>query len=1047
MPVLFRRLRGLIGLLGAALALVGAVPAAGQNGGAELPAPVLLVTSSAAPNPYGPYLGEILRTEGVMSFDSRDIASVGGGLLQQYAVVLLAEMPLAPAQADALTGYVAGGGHLIAMRPDAQLDDVCGWSPASGQLADGYVQIAADAAAGAGLPGARLQFHGPAALHAESAHAIASLSETGWSDPAGVAVSLANARAGGAASCWAYDLAQSVVLTRQGNPANADVDVDGDGVFRTIDLFQAKGGAAPWIDRDHLGIPQADEQMRLLTRLVEDLGARSAPLPRLWYFPEGALTMLILTGDGHANPISYYQKELDSLRAHGGTITLFLSAAGEPNDDTVQRWRAQGHDVGIHPYVSRPDPSPALAITSLEQGYDVFAKWFASSFKSPMSRVVRNHQVAWKGWTDAAEIEAAHHIALDADFYHWGTWLRRPDGSWLHGYITGSGLPMKFARADGAILPVYQQLTELADEQLIKGVGFGFEELGATGALEVSRRMIDASLAGDYAALMTQFHVDTYGYGDPQVWAEGTLDYARAKGVPIWNAGQWLAFTEARHDAQIGAVRWDATSGRLAFTLRSSAATTHTLTLMLPASPALGALTEVAVDRAPQKLAIQTIKGRQYAFVAVAPGNREVVATYAAAESQRLAGAAILSAASRYWPVEAAVLLFGVVLLLVARGRAFTALLGRLRQPTTSRPTLRRRPERHPRRPTDAPAQPPEPRSPPRARWTIGRTRRSTLTVAGVEDFAGPGVAGPVFTNTTVSQEANGEICLKAELEDYFRTNQLNGALWTAGRSLIGTPNITIAAGKLRITSTLTGGGFVRSIDGQRYGVLEGVVTFGAGEDQHFGWAAPALASDQYAMFSTGHTSDTLFVRTNNLGDEQQTAVGALKGVLRLRIEWAEAAGHDLIRYYVNGALVAAHQVHQLPTLYVHLLNNSLGGQPLSAEWIRCTPYAAATGTYLSKPIAVQPDQEQVWGPIGVDAAVPPGTSLTVDVRTSNDFINWSDFSTVASADSPNVPAGVYLQYRVTLTTTADRMVAPRLNAISIGHAPCTLGPTKERCV
>jgi len=31
---------------------------------------------------------------------------------------------------------------------------------------------------------------------------------------------------------------------------------------------------------------------------------------------------------------------------------------------------------------------------------------------------------------------------------------------------------MKFIRADGTILPLYQQLTELADEQLIVGAGF-----------------------------------------------------------------------------------------------------------------------------------------------------------------------------------------------------------------------------------------------------------------------------------------------------------------------------------------------------------------------------------------------------------------------------------------------------------------------------------------------------------------------------------------------------------------------------------------------
>jgi hypothetical protein len=56
-------------------------------------------------------------------------------------------------------------------------------------------------------------------------------------------------------------------------------------------------------------------------------------------------------------------------------------------------------------------------------------------------------------------------------------------------------------------------------------------------------------LAGDYAALMTQFHVDYYNNGDPQIWAESTMDYANARNIPIWNADRWLSFVETRHDA------------------------------------------------------------------------------------------------------------------------------------------------------------------------------------------------------------------------------------------------------------------------------------------------------------------------------------------------------------------------------------------------------------------------------------------------------------------------------------------------------------------
>src|SRR5512135_1408831 len=107
---------------------------------------------------------------------------------------------------------------------------------------------------------------------------------------------------------------------------------------------------------------------------------------------------------------------------------------------------------------------------------------------------------------------------------------------------------MKFVRTDGTLTSVYQQLTELADDQLFTGQG-GFEGLTGTQAVALSQSLMDASLAGYYSALTEIHHVDSYGSSsDLQTWAKGAADYAYSKGVPIWNADQWLTFTRARHD-------------------------------------------------------------------------------------------------------------------------------------------------------------------------------------------------------------------------------------------------------------------------------------------------------------------------------------------------------------------------------------------------------------------------------------------------------------------------------------------------------------------
>ena len=95
---------------------------------------------------------------------------------------------------------------------------------------------------------------------------------------------------------------------------------------------------------------------------------------------------------------------------------------------------------------------------------------------------------------------------MDFSFYHWGPWLQKPDKTWPHGYITGSGLPMKFVRTDGTLTSVYQQLTEMADDQLFSALG-GYEGLSGSQVVALSQSLIDASLAGNYSALTDIHHV------------------------------------------------------------------------------------------------------------------------------------------------------------------------------------------------------------------------------------------------------------------------------------------------------------------------------------------------------------------------------------------------------------------------------------------------------------------------------------------------------------------------------------------------------------
>ncbi len=129
------------------------------------PPQVLVVTSTA--RPFGAYLGEILRNEGLNAFTTIDVAFLSPALLSGFDVVVLGEAPLSPAQESTLIGWVNGGGNLVAMRPDKALAGLFGLTVASGTRSNVYLKVNND---GAGRSGDRGQ-HDPVPRHRRPLHA------------------------------------------------------------------------------------------------------------------------------------------------------------------------------------------------------------------------------------------------------------------------------------------------------------------------------------------------------------------------------------------------------------------------------------------------------------------------------------------------------------------------------------------------------------------------------------------------------------------------------------------------------------------------------------------------------------------------------------------------------------------------------------------------------------------------------------------------------------------------------------------------------------
>ena len=180
--------------------------------------PVLVIAKAS--NPFTRYYAEILRAEGLNAFKVTDIANVTPAVLASYDAAILGDMALTAAQVSMLTTWVNGGGDLIAMRPDKQLAGLLGLTDQGTTLANAYLRVDTSQAPGAGIVSATMQFHGAADRYAlAGATAVATLYSNASTATTAPAVTMRSVGTnGGRAAAFTYDLARSVVLTRQGNP-------------------------------------------------------------------------------------------------------------------------------------------------------------------------------------------------------------------------------------------------------------------------------------------------------------------------------------------------------------------------------------------------------------------------------------------------------------------------------------------------------------------------------------------------------------------------------------------------------------------------------------------------------------------------------------------------------------------------------------------------------------------------------------------------------------------------------------------------------------
>ena len=597
------------------IAMGGSAGTAGAFPPGEGPGGPILVISNPG-DPFSRYYAEILTAEGLNAFEVRDVGQVSAATLSGYSVVILAPTALTAAQAASLSSWVEGGGNLIAMRPGGTLAGLLGLGSDTGDLDNGYLRVNTASVPGAGITSETMQFHDRADRWTlAGATRVADLYSNATTATSNPAVTLRSVgTAGGQAAAFTYDLARSVVQTRQGNPAWAGDERDFalDSVTRSDDLFfgAKPGDVQPdWVNLSKVAIPQADEQQRLLANLVTHMSADRVPMPRFWYFPRGERAVVIMTGDDHAS---------------GGTTGQFNQfLAASPPGCSVEDWdcirstsyvypntpvpqatsfQAQGFEIALHLSTGCANFTPG----SLAADWSAQLPEFTANFPGLLApRTNRTHCIAWSDWASEATVGRQFGIRLDTNYYYWpGSWVQnRP------GMFTGSGIPMRFADLDGSLIDVYQATTQLTDESEI--------DIPTHIATLLDRAL---GQQGYYGAFTANMHTDQANHPG----ANAIVAAAKARNVPVVSARQMLDWIDGRNNSSFAGLSFEGSS--LRFSL-NQAAGSRGLEAMVPAMGPGGRLSGLTRDGAAVATSSRVVKGIEYLVFAAAPGD--YVATYA----------------------------------------------------------------------------------------------------------------------------------------------------------------------------------------------------------------------------------------------------------------------------------------------------------------------------------------------------------------------------------------------------------------------------------
>jgi len=805
---------------------------------------------------------------------------------------------------------------------------------------------------------------------------------------------------GGKAIAFTYDLARSIVYTRQGNPEWAGQERDGSAPIRSNDLYwgNASGDVQPdWIDLSKVEIPQADEQQHLLSNIITLGNLHLKPLPRFWFLPKGLKAAIVMTGDNHGDGgmIPRFEKDI-SLSPAGCSVedwecvrsTGYLYVGSSFTDAMALQYHNLGFEVALHVNTN----CVSYTQTQFEDFITTQMSNFGSTFPSiPLPKTNRNHCIAWNDWGMPAQVEANFGIRLDVNYYYW-------PNSWVNnqaGMFTGSGFPMRFATLDGSIIDCYQIPTQMQDES----------GSPATQYPSFCDALLDKAIGpeGYYGVFATNMHFDHHDHPG----ANAIVASAQSRGIPVVSAQQMLDWLDGRNESAFESIEWN--SNTLSFTVSIGAGALN-VKGMLPVQSENGSLIGLTLDGGPLSYTTEIIKGINYGFFDAIQGD--YIATYGTddigptisnivATSQE-DGTVIIT-----WETDelsnsqvdyGTTVSLGTSVSNASLVTSHSVTLNSLLPSTTYYY---------------------------RVISTDGFTNSTTSPILADpplefitsavpcakdetdEDFN----LGSADANILVILEEDGAVILMPTLNEEFSENTLptewSEGIWNAGGTTFSDGQVTVNGTHIYSNSSFSPGSSI-----------EFVATFNLGAYQNIGLSFSQAFDDPWVTIGQGTSADgNLYARAHSGAAFPDILLGSdlLGTPHKFRIEW----NNDNFKFYIDNEPTPTATINITigTDLYVQISDYQNNDGTLSVDWLRVSPYATP-GSFVSR--VFDQGSPDSWGEINWNSIEPIGSDISLFARLGNTATpdgTWTEFAQVTNGQ---IIGGnhQYIQYRADLNTS-----------------------------